>query len=938
MRLEHHLSVPAPIDVVWPALLDPERVAPCMPGATLTGVDGDSFTGTVKVKVGPIALLYKGTGTFTEHDEQARRAVLKAAAKDARGNGTVNATVTLTLTEAGDHTTGTVATDLSITGKPAQFGRGMIADVGGKIIEQFAACLSDKLAAPVAVAEPEPGRRPAQPEGARHAGASEAEPFDLMRYVRGSALQRIGPWSRRRWWYSSSCCGAYGRATDSPGKNGCRGGRPLPLARGGHRRRGPDLGEGAQLAESLDVLTGGERFDGCARRAGGARRRRPHPVCGAAASTSTTSGRTPSTRAGCGGAPRWTSTAAEPEWEVLLDLDALAAAEDENWVWQGADVLRPDYPLLISCPGAAPTPRWCASSTWRTRVRRRRLRAARGEERRRLDRPRHVFVGTDFGPGSLTNSGYPRIVKRWRRGHAARRGRDRVRGRARRTSCVRRRARPDAGLRARPVGRRLDFFHARRLRLRGGELSGSTCPTTPNRVHREWLLVRLRSAWAVGDDHLSGRRAAGRPVRRVPRGQARLHGRCSRPTRTPPELHAWTRNHLVLATLADVSEPGRTSSRPGRGQRRRSPAPAPSDHHRRSSTPTGRDDDSSISTGFDFTDHACCCGRAGGESTELKQRAGLLRRGRPRGRQHFATSADGTGCRTSSSGTTPTATGPDPADRLRRLRDLADAGLQRRRRPGLAGPGRHLRGRQHPGRRRVRPALAHGGAAGEPAGAYEDFAAVASDLVDARHHHAARLGIQGGSNGGLLMGVMLTRYPELFGAIVCGAAARHAALPPAAGRGVVDGRVRRPGRAGRLGVHLASTRRTTMSERTAIPAGAVHDLHPRRPGAPRPRPQDAAALDARARPRRHVLREHRGRPRRRGRQRAGRIPVARWSSSSCIACLGADGGPPLTVGRRCGAGRPVRRRACAARAAQGPAGALCARLAGMLAQPDSADR
>ncbi|MDT5267138.1 MAG: uncharacterized protein QOI90_3764 [Mycobacterium sp.] len=187
MRLEHQLSVPAPIDVVWEALLDPERVAPCVPGATLTGVDGDSFTGTVKVKVGPIVLLYKGTGTLTEHDEQARRAVLKAAAKDTRGNGTVNATVTITLTEDGDHTTGTVATNLSITGKPAQFGRGMIADVGGKIIEQFAACLSDKLAAPVPVAVAAP-----EPESVGES-APEAEPLDLMRYARGSALQRIGP-------------------------------------------------------------------------------------------------------------------------------------------------------------------------------------------------------------------------------------------------------------------------------------------------------------------------------------------------------------------------------------------------------------------------------------------------------------------------------------------------------------------------------------------------------------------------------------------------------------------------------------------------------------------------------------------------------------------------------------------------------------------------
>jgi carbon monoxide dehydrogenase subunit G len=187
MQLEHQLSIPAPIDVVWPALLDPERVAPCVPGATLTGVDGDSFTGTVKVRVGPITLLYKGTGTFTEQDEQARRAVLKASAKDTRGNGTVTATVTLTLADEGDRTSGVVATDLSITGKPAQFGRGMIADVGGKIIEQFAACLSEKLAAPAA-------RTEAQSEAVEQPAASaEAEPLDLIHYARRSALKRAGP-------------------------------------------------------------------------------------------------------------------------------------------------------------------------------------------------------------------------------------------------------------------------------------------------------------------------------------------------------------------------------------------------------------------------------------------------------------------------------------------------------------------------------------------------------------------------------------------------------------------------------------------------------------------------------------------------------------------------------------------------------------------------
>ena len=145
MQLEHTLSVPAPVDEVWTALLNPEKVAPCMPGATLTGVDGDTFTGTVKVKLGPVALTFKGTGVYVENDESARRAVIEANAKDTRGNGTVAATITVTLTGDGDRTDGVVNTDMKITGKPAQFGRGMISDVGGKILEQFADCLSKKL-------------------------------------------------------------------------------------------------------------------------------------------------------------------------------------------------------------------------------------------------------------------------------------------------------------------------------------------------------------------------------------------------------------------------------------------------------------------------------------------------------------------------------------------------------------------------------------------------------------------------------------------------------------------------------------------------------------------------------------------------------------------------------------------------------------------------
>ncbi|HEY3606810.1 MAG TPA: SRPBCC family protein, partial [Pseudonocardiaceae bacterium] len=122
MRLEHQFSVPAPPDVVWAAVIDPARVAPCMPGATLTEVNGAEFSGGVKVKVGPISLLYKGSGQFLETDEQARRVIIKASGKDSRGNVTAAATVTVMLTEEPGGTKGTVVTDLTVTGKPAQFG------------------------------------------------------------------------------------------------------------------------------------------------------------------------------------------------------------------------------------------------------------------------------------------------------------------------------------------------------------------------------------------------------------------------------------------------------------------------------------------------------------------------------------------------------------------------------------------------------------------------------------------------------------------------------------------------------------------------------------------------------------------------------------------------------------------------------------------------
>lgn len=155
MELTHEFTVPAGIDATWNAFNDLERIAPCFPGATLTEVNGDEFSGSVKVKLGPISLVYNGVGTFLERDEQQHRAVIEAKGKDKRGNGTAAATVTATLAEDGSGTKVTVLTDMAITGKPAQFGRGVIQDVSDKLLNQFVACISTKLSsgdAPAAAA------------------------------------------------------------------------------------------------------------------------------------------------------------------------------------------------------------------------------------------------------------------------------------------------------------------------------------------------------------------------------------------------------------------------------------------------------------------------------------------------------------------------------------------------------------------------------------------------------------------------------------------------------------------------------------------------------------------------------------------------------------------------------------------------------------------
>ena len=203
MEIADSFRVSAPIADTWKVLLDVEGIAPCLPGAQLQEVEGDQYRGIVKVKVGPVTAQYKGTATLAEVDEAARRIVIDASGRDTRGQGDAKATIVVTMADDGGGTRVDVVTELSITGKVAQFGRGMLAGVSSKLLGQFVENLErDVLATqsdgvegePEEAQTPEaaaPGTGPATER--RIIESREAEPIDLLDMAGGSAAKRLVP-------------------------------------------------------------------------------------------------------------------------------------------------------------------------------------------------------------------------------------------------------------------------------------------------------------------------------------------------------------------------------------------------------------------------------------------------------------------------------------------------------------------------------------------------------------------------------------------------------------------------------------------------------------------------------------------------------------------------------------------------------------------------
>ncbi|MFC4729583.1 prolyl oligopeptidase family serine peptidase [Coralloluteibacterium thermophilus] len=464
----------------------------------------------------------------------------------------------------------------------------------------------------------------------------------------------------------------------------------------------------------------------------------------------------------------------QPRWEVLLDLDALNAAEGENWVWHGANCLRPDYDrclIALSRGGAdanvtrefeISTRSWVEGGFFREE--------AKGALSW-IDRDT-VYVYTDFGPGSMTESGYPRIVKEWKRGTPLS------------EATVVYEGRPDdmyigagrdhtEGYERDFVSRTLAFYNDEMyLRKADGSLVKIDAPNSANKsVHKDWLVLELREPWEVGGRSY----AAGSLIAAdfdAFMGGERAFQVLFEPTETTSLAgSSWTRNHLILNVLDDVKNRIYVLT-PGEGGWARAPlAGAPEIG---TIAVSGIDDEASDEYFMTVTDflHPTTLyhGTVGQQPEKVKETPAFFDAEGLTMSQHFATSKDGT--------RVPyfmVSKADLPLDGRNPTLLYGYGGFEISLTPSYSGAvGRgwlseggvyvvaNIRGGGEYGPRWHQAALK-----ANRNKAYEDFAAVAEDLIARRVTSPAHLGIQGGSNGGLLMGNMTVMYPQLFGAVVC---------------------------------------------------------------------------------------------------------------------------------------------------------------------------
>lgn len=185
MILDNEFRVSVPIERAWEVLTDIPLITPCLPGAELTGHEGDEYTGMIKVKVGPVTSNYTGKAILTVRDETSRHVEIQADGRDSKGSGNASAKITADMTEDGDGTKVTINTDLKISGKVAQFGKGMIAEVSEKLIGQFVDCIEQRLLGEPAVDEVAAEEPAAAPE--------PVEALDLMDLAGTSVYKRLAP-------------------------------------------------------------------------------------------------------------------------------------------------------------------------------------------------------------------------------------------------------------------------------------------------------------------------------------------------------------------------------------------------------------------------------------------------------------------------------------------------------------------------------------------------------------------------------------------------------------------------------------------------------------------------------------------------------------------------------------------------------------------------